>query len=256
MLNTMRVDFRRLFSEKWICAIVGMVSVAFPFFLMAVLCVFGKAMNEKIICENSIFTSYAAMIPFYLAILMTFFLHAELEDGILRNKFISGKKRTSVLLSYCSVAAVLAIVMQLLSIIFTAVFAVFLGLEFEAVTPMEIVHYTIITTLAGITVGVFLAIVYLCFCNSKMAMVIPVGIAILMKIVLVEVLDKLYPESSVCTLTGTRLAVYTWIDRYVPFAHLIGELRWDTPSYLIGCGGWLILSLVIGSIVFSRKDIK
>ena len=258
MLNSIRVDIARLLATKGYVVMMMVVSILYPGTLMGMLWGLYRLLHikESYACSMNDFTGYGNMAAFFLAIMLTSYLHTEIEDGMLRNKIIFGKRRLMITASYCVVAALIAIVMQVCAMLSTAGTAAILGMEFEDALLGTMVRYAIVVTGAGIVVAIFLTMMYLLFCNTKLAAVIPAAIAIITKLLSVEVLDKLYPKEGECTMTGIRLAMYTVFDRYNPFSYLLGELRWENESYIIGCMVFLICSLVIGGIAFSRKDLK
>ena len=81
-------------------------------------------------------------------------------------------------------------------------------------------------------------------------------ISVIMKFAAIMVLEDLYPETGETLISGSRLAVFSFIDKYIPYMHLAGFPRFGWSAYVIGGGGLVILSLLIGLVVFEKKDIK
>ena len=92
--------------------------------------------------------------------------------------------------------------------------------------------------------------------GKNISYVIGLGIAFVFRIIDMEVLDKLYPDYGICQLTGTKLKLYTFYDKYVPYAHCSGTPRWEMSSCVIGSVALIVISLIIGMIAFEKKEIK
>lgn len=255
MLNTLRVDFKRYMMTKVFLIMAVIFSIAGPVFMNISVNLFADAIKaEKYIGIDS-FWYYSANASIYLAVIITMFLNAEAGEGIIRNKLISGKKRYQVLISYCLVNTVVATILELLSVISAAVVGVLSGAVLR-VSVDEIIRYTLVATLAGIAIGILYTAVYICFCTKKIANVIPIAIAMLVKIAMIVISDALFTTSGVPKVTGTTLKIYTGIDRYFAFFHLNNELRYDNMSYIIGNAALIIISILVGSLVFTKKDFQ
>lgn len=255
MINALRVDIRRYLMTKSFLLFALFVAVAQPVFMRLIMMGFGISMHLGASVDLNEFSVYSSMASIYLAVLVTMFLHAEAGEGIIRNKMISGKKRHEILLSYCTVNAALAAILQSISVLATVCVGFCTGSTFD-VAMEEVVRFTGISILAGVAISIFYTVLYLCFCTTKAAAALPAVVAIIMKLVLVFVMDALYTTSGVPKVTGTALQVYRCFDRYVAFSHLTGEPRWDNMSYLVGNMVVIVISLVVGILVFRKKDMK
>lgn len=256
MRNSFKMDVARLFMTKAYLLFAAGVAVLYPVLLTIILKLIGMAMGENLVCGPQSFMTYSTSAAVYVAIMVTVFLHAEVSEGILRNKIISGKKRSVIFGSYCAVVAVYAVVLQVLSVVSVAGSMFLCRAVFEIPSWTDVIFMTVLNAAAGACVSVFSCALYCIFCAGKAAMVLPALVVVCTKLGLMYVLYKLYPETGICTLTGVRLAVFTFLDRYVPFSYFLAMPHWDIASYAIGCGGMLILSLGIGIIVFDRIDIR
>lgn len=255
MLNTLRVDFKRYIMSKGFIIAALCVAVLQPLFTEMVVNGLAKTLNSKPEVAINNFANYGSLASIFLAIFVTMFLYAEVGEGIIRNKLISGKKRHEVLMSYCIVNSVLAIILQILSVFTVVITTICSGAE-ALVQIDEVVRYTLIAILAGISVSVLYTVSYLCFCTKKTAIAMPGIIAIFMKILQFIILDAIYTESGIPKVSGNTLKIYRFIDRFVAFFHLSPPLHHDNASYLIGNITLIIASIVVGCIVFSRKDLK
>lgn len=255
MLNILRVDFRRYTMTKIFLIFAAAVAVILPVFMSIFVNVLGAKVYGNPLMDFSNISYYSSDASIYLAIIITVFLNAEAGEGIIRNKLISGKKRYQVLLSYVLVNASVACLLQILSVASVAAVGVIMGATWM-ITFEEVVHYVIVAALAGVAISVLYTAIYICFCTKKMANVIPIAISLLAKISMVVISDALFTSSGIPKVTGATLQIYSGIDRYLAFFHLNGELRYDNMSYLIGNVALIIISILIGSLVFTKKDFQ
>lgn len=255
MINALRVDIRRYLMTNGFVILVAFMSIVQPVAIRLAMMGTTKLMHDADSVNMLEFSSYTSMAGLYLAVVVTMFLHTEAGEGIIRNKIISGKKRHEILFSYCMVNAMLAAILQTISVLVTAFAGLCTKAAFE-VTCAEVFRFTIVSILAGVAVSTFYTAIYLCFCTRKAAIALPVCMAIIMKILMFVIADALYTESGIPKVSGITLMIYKGFDRFVPFAHLTGTLRWDNVSYLIGSLGLIAFSLVIGILAFSKKDMK
>ena len=255
MLNNIRVDFQRMFLSKIVPFTFLLAAVFIPVGFETIMVVLDNAMHMDTAVSLTDFANYSSMAPFILAILITVYLHGEAGEGIVRNKIISGKKRYQIVLSYFTVTAVLAAVIQALSVLATPIVPLIAGKRFE-VTASEVIHFTWVSILAEVALCVIYTSLFLCFCTKEIAAGIPTALAILFKIVLIVVTDALYTSSGVPKVFGFTLKAYEAIDRYVPFSHLAGDLRWDDTSYIIGNLVAIAVFAIAGIVVMGKKDLK
>ncbi len=226
-----------------------------PFFLVVVMQGLARLMKAPFAISMNEFSVYSSAAPVYLAILVTMFLYTEAGEGIIRNKLICGKKRYEIMFSYCIVNAAVAIFLQIVSVFMIAALGFVCGAAFQ-VQPQEIIRFTVVSALAGVGISIFYTMLYLCFCTEKFAIALPAGIAVIMRILMVFILDALYNDSGIPKVSGMTLTVYKGIDRYFAFSHLTGALRWENASYLVGNLLLIVISLIVGICVFTKKDMK
>jgi len=256
MSNSLRMDFSRLFMLKIYNMFAIGVSVVGPVLVNIILWAVGKMMGVPLVCNMDNFLNYSRTSALYIAIAATFFLYTEINEGILRNKIVSGKKRTEILLSYSFTMVVYAVILQVAAELSTLVSMAALGAKFILPSWTIVFEMIGIHAAAGVAIAIFFTVLYCVFCTTRAAMILPALVAVCSRIGLIYVLDKLYPESGVCTLTGAKLAVFTFIDRFIPFSYLVTVPHWDLKNYALGCGSMIALSLLIGIPVFKRIDVK
>lgn len=256
MLNSLRVDFRRLLLTKGYIAGILFVSVIIPCASLVISYGIFRLMNEELTCTISDYLFYPRTAPIYIAWCATMFLTAEIREGILRNKLISGKDRKSILFSYCILVSAVAVAMQLLSVISITLTAFLCKLEFEILTVTEMTFMVLVHVLASIAVSAFMVVICCLLGSTKAGIILPVTIAVFSKFAHAFVFEKLYPESGICTLEGIQLTVYSFIDKYVPVSYLMTVPDRKLGTYMIGCMGMLLISLLIGINGFKKIDIK
>ena len=92
--------------------------------------------------------------------------------------------------------------------------------------------------------------------GNRSAYTAGIAVAIGMNIFGREVVDKLYPSGGVCTLTGTKLMIYSFFDSYVPYAYPAFPLHHGMGTYFAGILGLTALSVLAGLVMFNRKEIQ
>lgn len=255
MLKAIRVDVRRILSTGRLMFFVLLVAVIIPIVMEILYIAVGKSLGGPYVATIDDFSSFTAYSTIYLAVFTSFFLYGEFGDGTIRNKIVSGKSRLQILFSYCIVNSLVAIVIQVVSavsaLLVDLVFRVEIGVEFT-----ELLYFIAVSSLAEVAVTVLYTSIIICFCTNKAGVAIPAVIALFMKIALLVIIDALYTDSGIPKVTGAKLSGYTFFDRYISFSHLTGPLRWDIGSYLIGSIALIIISVIVGSVVFSKKNLK
>ena len=180
----------------------------------------------------------------------------EFSDGCMRNKIISGVRRSDVFLSAILGGMLQGVIYSILACITSIVIAVFFTGGFMTYSIPEIADYWLVITLACLTIGAFSNVLILTLCGSKISYIIGLALAFVLRVADTHVLDKLYPSSGLCTLTGTKLAVYQFFDRFIPYAYLTTEPHYDMASYVLGCGGFILISTITGLLIFEKKELK
>lgn len=255
MLNALRVDFRRFLMTKSFMVLMLWATVVQPLCTELLIWGFAKLYHENITVTLTNLQSYTSMASIYLAVMVTIFLSVEAGEGIIRNKLISGKKRHHILISYSIVNATVALFLQVFSVLIPLSVGVLVGAQCQVLLP-DIIRFTAISSLSGMAIGVFYTAIYIAICDIKISIAVPGIVAVVMYIILLFVLDTLYTDSGVPKVSGMTLKIYESIDRFVPFAHLNGPLRWDNASYIISDVVLIGISLLIGALVFAKKDMK
>lgn len=255
MLNLLRVDLRRYWmSPSAILPALAYVIIGPVLMALLELSLLPEEQSRYTVTIQS-FSAFPSAALFVLAMLVLVLLREEVGEGIVRNKVISGQKRHLIFLSYCVSNALLAILLQLLSLLSTFLVPLMVGAVY-ALRWEELVRLFFVSALAELSISFFYTALCFCFCNSKAGAVMVGSVPILAFVLLKITSDGLYTQSGIPKVSGPALRLYTAFDRYCPFAHLNGALRWDDRSYLLGSAGLIFLSLAVGLSVFSRKKLN
>ncbi|MCR5213318.1 MAG: hypothetical protein K6E10_02810 [Eubacterium sp.] len=181
---------------------------------------------------------------------------SDYSDGCIRNKIISGASRTSIYLSGATCGLLHGVIHSMAACITSILCNLIFSLKWNTYTVQEISDYWLIITLSCMALGVFSTTLIIVLGGHKSSYVIGLSIVIAMKILSLDVLDKLYPEEGKCTLTGLKLDLYQFIEKYVPFLYTIVRPHFGFSTYMLGAGGLIIISLILGLVIFNRKEIR
>ncbi|MBR5421581.1 MAG: hypothetical protein IK115_10565 [Lachnospiraceae bacterium] len=180
----------------------------------------------------------------------------EYSDGIITNKLCSGAKRREIFFSLMINALQLSAVMSAAAQLSGLLAAVLFGEGFYNLTLAEMADSFLELLIASAAVAVFSSALIMILGGKSVSYIVGLGIAFLCKLAGFEVMDKLYPTSGRCMLSGTKLSLYTFYDKYIPYSHFGGTPRWDMAAALAGCLGCILISLAAGLILFRKKEIR
>lgn len=255
MSNAVVADFMRLFKSKTYAVVVPLTIVGYVLMLLIIEALLGRVYTDTFLYGDTDLRSYAQYSPVVIAILVSIFQGSVFMDGTIRNRIISGNKRSTIFCSACVVNAFMAFSYQIIATLSTIVFSYILLNGFE--TPMAvIVVNALIYAFAAAALAVFFTMLVFITAKGKLLTVIDPLLSVIVMVAAVFILDKLYPESGVCTLSATVEKIFTFCDEYLPFFHLIGTVRWNLWDYAIGQVGFAVISLVIGSVIFNTKEMN
>ncbi|MCR4648064.1 MAG: hypothetical protein K5776_03210 [Lachnospiraceae bacterium] len=195
-------------------------------------------------------------IGIFLVTVSTLIIVSDFSEGTMRNKLISGAKRSDVFISTIFTSSFMGMAQAATAFVTESILRFFLGGELISYTIPELADFWIILTLASVSVAVFSTSMIMMIGGKKIAYFVGLLIAFAFKIISMEVTDKLYPDSGNVTLTGFKLAIYTFYDRFVPYAYFSIRPHWDTGSYILGCVGLMAISTIIGLLVFNKKELQ
>ena len=255
MLKMLYADLHRVFCDKRLFPALPFLVIFYVLFEALALLAISAAVHMNPGTADDQISAAVKFVPILLSFVIGLHFGTEYTDGCIRNKLIIGTKRSSILISGVCVAAFLGVIIILcaeLPVILCG-YTLFDGF---VVTPVQILETTLIYMAAAVSLSVFFTVLVFVFGNNRAAWISGPAVSTIFFVLSLIVLDKLYPDSGVCTLSGARLEIYTFLDHYVPFFHLIGYPRWELDGYIIGNAVLVIVSLVAVLVLFAKKDIN
>ncbi len=254
MLKMLYTDMRNILHNKGVM-LCGVVSIIYLLgtilFSLIILKFLGGSLHA-----DEIITSYPSISVFVVTAMTLFVYINEYTDGIIKNKLCSGAKRWSIFISTEISAALMTFFMSAAIQIIMLIIALVFSEGFNYMTAAEVAFSYLELLIASTAISVFSTSLIMIMGGKNISYVVGLGIAFIFKIIDMEVLDKLYPDKGLCQLTGTKLKLYTFYDRYVPYAHCSGTPRWDMGSCVIGSVVLIMIAVIIGLIVFEKKEIN
>lgn len=247
--DTRKIFFSRGFYSGVIAIIFYQAFASLVLWLLTVYLIKGHMASDEI---AFIYTSIAA---FVVTVTTLFVTQGDFDDGCIRNKLISGVKRSDAFLSAIISGMLQGVLLSIVAFVSSMAVLPMFTEGFMNYTIPEIADYWLLITLSCMSVGAFSTALIMIFGGSKISYVAGLAIAFVMKVLDTYVLDKLYPEKGNCTLTGAKLFLFKFIDRFIPYSYFSISPHWDTLSYLAGCMGLILISTVVGLYVFSKKEI-
>ena len=255
MYRMLRADLHRLFRSKlFYVATIGyafLYTASLPFIMWFI----SLFVPTELDPADLFIKSEPGTAAIAIAVFVTAFLMKEFSEGSIRNKLSSGVKRSDIFLSSVITMAIAAILIQasaLLSVVIS-------GELFTAgfISPMKDVliingYYAI----AAVSLAVFDATLMYIFAGNGASLFVSSILAVVMKFVGMMVLEDLFPESGEVVISGTRLQLFTFLDKYVPYMHLFGFPRYNWDAYVIGGSVLTVISVIVGILIFEKKDLK
>lgn len=248
-------DLRRLFKSKiFYMAVIGyaFVYTAMLPLIMWIINFFAHTPAEYADTELKGQPGTAAIA---IAVFVTAFILKEFTEGSIRNKLSSGAKRSDIFLSMAVTSAVAAFAIQaaaLASIVIS-------GKLFMAgflLSGKEILLINLVYVIAAIALAIFDTALMFILGGNQISIFAGTLIAVAMKFLSIMVLEDLYPEVGGPLVSGTKLAVFSFLDKYVPYFHLLDFPRHGWDAYVIGGAALTVISLIAGIIIFEKKDLK
>ncbi len=255
MSKVLYSDWMRLYKNKIMLIGLPVGIILFAFINMLTSRLMCELLDKgKIIADMNmiIYPNQAALI---LAVIVSAFFSVDFVEGTIRNKLVVGEKRSYLLLSSCIISSCIAIFLQAIYSGISYILGNLLLSGFST-DPKDLFISSVVFAAAGVTLSVMFTVVIYILGNTKAALIINPSLAVVFSASAQIILSKLYPDNGVCTLSGFRLQLYTFVDRYVPFFHLTGFPRWDVMSYVYGNIITIAVSLFLGLWLFGREEIK
>jgi len=253
MYRLMVSDFIRLLRDK----IIIPASFLYFFFGDLLLTIISNmdTPEEVVFYADELITDRASAIPFLLAIFAGLFVYTDFREGTIRNKVISGAKRSEIFGSMVVVSSVFAVYLCVLIHVLALLFGSFYKAGFSD-TPANLLTYTLIHIGSAVALAIFFTVITYLFGTNSFGAFLPVSLCVLSGIVSLVITNDLFPNDGNCRLSPETYRIYNFIDAYSPTSYLDGMPRHGISAFCISISATIIISLVIGLIVFSRKDLK
>lgn len=277
MRKLISANFHRLYKDRFSWCVAGLVVI------LSLGNILNSARNyEDLLASGYITTlddyyfNQAQLIGMFLALFVSSFMGTEFSDGTIRNKLCIGHKRSQILLANfisCSLAALLLVSVWLMV---SALGFVLIG-PLEMSTSVFIAHIVVALGFA-VAFSAFYTVIGSLSSNKAMTIIYTFGIFLLLAIAAAGFYDRLCePEMNTgMMLVGKELVEMEPIPNPL---YLSGKIRtmWECAMEFLPTGQALLLSdasieypvrallfsvaftgltLLVGSVLFRRKDIK
>ena len=254
MLNMIYSDLHRIIKSRGL--ITGVATVAgynlfFAIILKAVLLFIDSDLSS-----DDVVTAFSGAAPFVIAATVLYVFIGAFNDGTIRNRLLSGSGRKNVAASMIITGSMLSGILSIVSTVSALIIAVIFTKGFSSMTAADVAEYSLISAMACMAAGAFCSMLIVIFGGNKAASYSGLALTFIFKLISTEVADKLYPETGISLLKGTKLLVYNFYDRYFTYAHFSSMVRHPFSSYVIGNAALIAVSLIAGVLIFSKKEIK
>ncbi len=254
MTNILYSDIHKIIKGKVLKAGFALI-FGYTFFLALVLKVILISVNADLTSDD-VLTAFPTSAPLFIAASILFLFLGDFSDGTIRNKIMCGVQKKTVAASAIILGAIISVVFTVFSQISGLVIAKIFTSGYETMTVAEIGDFCLRNILAAAAAGSLMAMILMVLGGTKIAYVAGLVITFLFRVATGEVADKLYPETGYTLLTGTKLQLYTLYDRYCPYAYFTGVNYHDLGKCLIGSAGLITFSLIVGMIVYEKREFK
>lgn len=254
MLKMLYTDMRNILHNKGV-KVCGFACLAYLIGNLLISIILLKVFDATLYADE-IVKLYPSISVFVITAMTLTVYISEFTDGIIKNKMCSGAKRSSIFLAAEISSAFMAFILTSIIQIVMLLVALIFSEGFYNLTAAEVAFSYSELLVASTSIAIFSTSLIMIMGGKNISYVIGLGIAFVFRIIDMEVLDKLYPDYGICQLTGTKLKLYTFYDKYVPYAHCSGTPRWGMSSCVIGSVALIVISLIIGMIAFEKKEIK
>lgn len=258
MSKLLRADFYRMYHNKkfWIC-VSSMIIVALMFIVMQY-----TAMDYVVALDRVIFLPMS----FYgLAIgaLLAFFIGDDFSDGVIRNKLVAGRGRSSVYLSnlICGWSACIAVYLL------TAAVTVGVGMNFfeNNVSMTQFAAYLILGIFTCLAFGSIFGMLSMLIGDRTLSVLICISLAFIMLFLCLHTNQIIVQQPTKdgtwnpYYVGGIKRAVYELLHDLNPCGQAaqlssmeyLNPVRWICLDIF-----WIVLAIGLGNRVFGKKDIR
>lgn len=277
MRKLITANFYRFRKDRFSWCVAGLIVV------LSLVNVFNSARSFEamaargyIMTVDDYFFNQAPLIGMFLALLISMFMGTEFGDGTIRNKLIIGHKRHHILLSNfisCALAAIL------LAAVWMLISALLLGLigPLEMSVP-EFIGCIFVAFGFAVAFASLFTVIGSLSSNKAMTIIYTFGVFIILAIAASGLYDRLSepemhtgmmlvgnqlvemePTPNPLYLSGMTRTVCELALEFLPTgqAGLLGEVAIEYPVRAIAMSaGFTMITMLVGNVLFRRKDIK
>lgn len=258
MSKLLRADFYRMYCNKriWLC-VASMILAAIFFILMQ----YG-GMDYTVPFSRVIFlpmTFYGIVI----AALVSLFVGEDFSDGVIRNKIVAGRKRSSIYLSNMICIWSACLMVYILTILTTV--AIGISLFENNVTLTEFFTFFGLGLFTSIAFGSVFCILSMLIGNKSTSAMVCMGLAFGMLFLCLhtnQILVQQEYKDGVLNphyVGGMKRILYELVHDINPFGQVaqlsdmscLNWVRWIGIDIF-----WMIVAIGLGNILFNKKDIR
>ena len=255
MFKVLYADTRKLFFHKGLRECLAAVLLYLLAYVAVIKLVLFFVDGE--FYADDVYTAYAGLAVLLISGCTLVTTVSDYDDVFIRNKLISGAGRPAVFLSALITGGAQAVLLSMAAFIESLILAgIFTKGGLMTMTVEELADYWLINTMACIAIAVFSTMLIMILGGKKISYIVGIALAVGFNIFNMEVNDKLYPAQGSCSLSGFKLAMYNFYDRYIPYSYLSMRPHHSTLTYMIGAGGMIAVSVIIGLFIFNNKEIQ
>ncbi|MCR4584165.1 MAG: hypothetical protein K5686_00430 [Lachnospiraceae bacterium] len=256
MLRMFYADLRSTLRNKGFiecCAGVAVYMAGFVIILSLIMDMMKK--GDRISAEE-IMNAYSDMGILVVTAATIFVFNTDFADGIIRNKLICGVKRRGIAASSVTCGMIVGALISISAIVAGNLLVPFFSSGYISYTVSEALGSFLVFILSSMSVGAFATMLMMVLGGTKAVYVAGLAIAFGLRVFGMDVMEKLYPESGECLLSGSKLILYRAYDRFVPYAHFAFFRRWAMSDYIIGSAVCILISYLAAVLILERKEIR
>lgn len=258
MSRLLRSDFYRMYHNKkiWLCA-AAMITIAIFFIVMQY-----SAMDYTVAFSRVIFlpmTFYGIVTPALISV----FVGDDFSDGVIRNKIVAGRKRSSIYMSN------LLCVWSACVLLYTVTVAVTVGIGinfFENdVVLADFLTCFVLGLFTGVAFGSIFCMLSMLIGEKATSVMVCMGLAFGMLFLCLHTNQIIVQEQykngvqNLHYVSGMRRIVYEILHDFNPYGQAaqlssmeyLNPLRWVVADVF-----WVVAAMGLGIVLFRRKDIK
>lgn len=258
MSKLLRADFYRMYYNKrlWLC-VSAMIMAAIFFIIMQY-----SAMDYVVPFSRVIFLP----MTFYgiaTAALISFFVGDDFSDGVIRNKIVAGRSRSSIYLSNLICACSACVLVYMLTVGVTI--AIGINLFENDVTLADFLKFFMLGLFSSLAFGSIFAMISMLNCNKVTSVMICMGLSFGMLFLCLhtnQILMQQQYKNGVLNphfVDGIKRMVYEILQDINPFGQVaqlssmtcLSAIRWIGLDVF-----WMIVAVGFGNLLFVRKDIR